>query len=56
MDLAIIHYKQAIACDSTFLEAYNNLVGFDIAVKVHNDIVMLLFINMYSVLMQRVMH
>lgn len=27
LDLAIFHYKQAIACDSAFLEAYNNLVG-----------------------------
>lgn len=27
LDLAIIHYKQAIACDGRFLEAYNNLVG-----------------------------
>ena len=28
LDLAILHYKQAIACDQRFLEAYNNLVGF----------------------------
>ena len=27
MDMAIVHYKQAIECDSGFLEAYNNLVG-----------------------------
>lgn len=27
MDMAIMHYKQAIECDSGFLEAYNNLVG-----------------------------
>ena len=27
MDMAIMHYKQAIDCDSGFLEAYNNLVG-----------------------------
>lgn len=27
LDLAIVHYKQAIACDSKFLEAYNNLVS-----------------------------
>lgn len=27
LDLAIFHYKQAISCDSAFLEAYNNLVG-----------------------------
>ncbi|KAL6345170.1 hypothetical protein AAG906_013654 [Vitis piasezkii] len=25
MDMAIVHYKQAIECDSGFLEAYNNL-------------------------------
>ncbi|KAG6529291.1 hypothetical protein ZIOFF_011488 [Zingiber officinale] len=25
LDLAILHYKQAINCDSTFVEAYNNL-------------------------------
>ena len=25
LDLAILHYKQAIACDQRFLEAYNNL-------------------------------
>ena len=28
LELAIIHYKQAILLDSTFLEAYNNLVSF----------------------------
>lgn len=28
LDMAILHYKQAIACDPRFLEAYNNLVGF----------------------------
>jgi tetratricopeptide (TPR) repeat protein len=27
LDMAILHYKQAIACDPRFLEAYNNLVG-----------------------------
>ncbi|KAG6527555.1 hypothetical protein ZIOFF_009666 [Zingiber officinale] len=27
LDMAILHYKQAINCDSTFIEAYNNL-GF----------------------------
>lgn len=27
LDLAIMHYKQAILLDSTFLEAYNNLVS-----------------------------
>lgn len=26
LDLAILHSKQAIACDSGFVEAYNNLV------------------------------
>ncbi|KAG6495636.1 hypothetical protein ZIOFF_043462 [Zingiber officinale] len=26
LDMAILHYKQAINCDSTFIEAYNNLV------------------------------
>lgn len=25
LDLAILHYKEAINCDSTFIEAYNNL-------------------------------
>ncbi|KAG6524152.1 hypothetical protein ZIOFF_014043 [Zingiber officinale] len=25
LDMAILHYKQAINCDSTFIEAYNNL-------------------------------
>ncbi|KAG6492880.1 hypothetical protein ZIOFF_047850 [Zingiber officinale] len=25
LDMAIMHYKQAINCDSTFIEAYNNL-------------------------------
>lgn len=25
--MAILYYKQAIACDARFLEAYNNLVG-----------------------------
>ena len=27
LDMAILHYKQAVACDPRFLEAYNNLVG-----------------------------
>lgn len=27
LDMAILHYKRAIACDAGFLEAYNNLVG-----------------------------
>ena len=27
LDLAILHYNQAISCDQRFLEAYNNLVG-----------------------------
>ena len=27
LDLAIMHYKQAITCDSGFVEAYNNLVS-----------------------------
>lgn len=27
MDMAILNYKRAIACDAGFLEAYNNLVG-----------------------------
>ena len=27
LDLAILHYKQAISSDPRFLEAYNNLVG-----------------------------
>lgn len=27
LDMAILHYKQAITCDPRFLEAYNNLVG-----------------------------
>ena len=26
--MTILHYKQAIACDQRFFEAYNNLVGF----------------------------
>ena len=26
LDQAILHYKQAIACDTGFIEAYNNLV------------------------------
>ncbi|KAG6470437.1 hypothetical protein ZIOFF_071510 [Zingiber officinale] len=26
LDMAILHYKQAINCDSTFIEAYNNLL------------------------------
>ncbi|XP_042391737.1 probable UDP-N-acetylglucosamine--peptide N-acetylglucosaminyltransferase SEC [Zingiber officinale] len=25
LDMAILHYKQAINCDSTFIKAYNNL-------------------------------
>ncbi|XP_042387718.1 probable UDP-N-acetylglucosamine--peptide N-acetylglucosaminyltransferase SEC [Zingiber officinale] len=25
LDMTILHYKQAINCDSTFIEAYNNL-------------------------------
>lgn len=28
LDMAILHYKQAVACDPRFLEAYNNLVDF----------------------------
>ncbi|KAG6527806.1 hypothetical protein ZIOFF_009936 [Zingiber officinale] len=28
LDMAILHYKQAIICDSTFIEAYNNLSCF----------------------------
>ncbi|KAG6472905.1 hypothetical protein ZIOFF_070383 [Zingiber officinale] len=28
LDMAILHYKQAINCDSTFIEAYNNLSCF----------------------------
>lgn len=28
LDMAILHYKQAVSCDPRFLEAYNNLVGF----------------------------
>lgn len=27
LDVAILHYKQALAFDSGFLEAYNNLVS-----------------------------
>lgn len=27
LDLAIMHYKQALTCDSGFVEAYNNLVS-----------------------------
>lgn len=27
LEMAILNYKRAIACDSGFLEAYNNLVG-----------------------------
>lgn len=27
LDLAILHYSQAITCDPQFVEAYNNLVG-----------------------------
>lgn len=26
VDMAVLYYKQAIACDAGFLEAYNNLV------------------------------
>ncbi|KAG6476476.1 hypothetical protein ZIOFF_065718 [Zingiber officinale] len=29
LDMAILHYKQAINCDSTFIEAYNNLTAAD---------------------------
>ncbi|KAG6474338.1 hypothetical protein ZIOFF_068264 [Zingiber officinale] len=29
LDMAILHYKQAINCDSTFIEAYNNLTTAD---------------------------
>ncbi|KAG6521335.1 hypothetical protein ZIOFF_018450 [Zingiber officinale] len=29
LDMAILHYKQAINCDSTFIEAYNNLTVAD---------------------------
>lgn len=28
LDLAIVHYKQALLLDTSFLEAYNNLVCF----------------------------
>ena len=28
LDLAILHYKQAINYDSAYVEAYNNLVSF----------------------------
>ncbi|KAG6479437.1 hypothetical protein ZIOFF_062903 [Zingiber officinale] len=28
LDMTILHYKQAINCDSTFIEAYNNLSCF----------------------------
>lgn len=28
LDLAIVHYKQALVLDTSFLEAYNNLVCF----------------------------
>lgn len=28
LDMAILNYKRAIACDAGFLEAYNNLVRF----------------------------
>lgn len=26
LDMAILHFKQAIACDTGYLDAYNNLV------------------------------
>ncbi|KAG6506363.1 hypothetical protein ZIOFF_031686 [Zingiber officinale] len=29
LDMAILHYKQAINCDSTFIKAYNNLTAAD---------------------------
>lgn len=29
LDYAILHYKQALLLDSSFIEAYNNLVRFD---------------------------
>ncbi|KAG6514046.1 hypothetical protein ZIOFF_024385 [Zingiber officinale] len=29
LDMTILHYKQAINCDSTFIEAYNNLTAAD---------------------------
>lgn len=39
MNMAIVHYKRAIECDSGFLEAYNNLVGSCLYGAVKLDIV-----------------
>ncbi|KAG6503920.1 hypothetical protein ZIOFF_036244 [Zingiber officinale] len=33
LDMAILHYKQAINCDSTFIEAYNNLEKNDVKLE-----------------------
>ena len=33
LDLAIMHYKQAIMLDTAFLEAYNNLVSTTLIIR-----------------------
>ncbi|KAG6533132.1 hypothetical protein ZIOFF_006997 [Zingiber officinale] len=33
LDMAILYYKQAINCDSTFIEAYNNLEKNDVKLE-----------------------
>lgn len=42
LDLAIVHYKQALLLDTSFLEAYNNLVCFFVS----------LYMNMYALVAQ----
>jgi len=51
LDMAILHYKQVVACAPKFLEAYNNLVGFFLC---HNwwlkNLNMQFYVQLYNIL------
>ena len=61
--MAINHYKQAIACDAGFLEAYNNLVsqfsalllGWPLSWKLNSGFLFHIVINL-ALLLTREMH